>query len=266
MVASRLSHRYRTTVVSWSAFRPDVYLSLCRVLAITRSRPRLLILPVNLRCFSPQWDRNPEFDFAREIAAIETFRRHPEHGVPRLTPTKDLPRSYWKWREFRRTPVRYPVPAPERVAGFLEAIASRPADARTAEARWRQIFVFHYLHPVAEEHRQLRFLEETLRQLGELRVPVLAYLTPVNHEAGVRLLGDAFVSQVSATVATVLRRMADVAAAVGALPGAPRPTVADWGFLLGEDCFFHRNEPTEHLNERGRRRLADALAGLALRA
>ncbi len=265
MVSDGLAHRYETCVVSYSALRPDGYLALSRVLGITRSRPRLALLPVNVRCFSPQWDWNPSFDFAREIAAIEAYCRAPGRGIPRLIPTNKLPVRFWKRWAFHRRRVCYPLAEPDRVGGFARVIATKPADAAAVDFRWRQIFIFHYLHPLAADHRQMRALGHLLRQLRALDVRVLSYVTPINYQAGVRLVGEEFATRVSETVGKVLSLVAEEGGEAPVDPAGRRQAVADWSSLLPEDCFFHRNEPTEHLNERGRRRLAEAVTALALR-
>ncbi len=264
MVVDRLTHRYDTCVVSYSALRPDGYLALSRVLSITRSRPCLVILPINVRCFSPQWDWNPSFDFARESASIEAYCRAPERGIPRLVPTNKRPVRFWKRWAFHRKKVCYPLSGIDRVGDFAKVIARKPTDVSAAQRRWREIFIFHYLHPLAADHRQMRALRRLLRHLRALDARVAAYLTPVNYQAGVRLVGEAFTAGVAETVSRVLSLMAEEG---GETPSGSREqplVVADWSVLLPEDCFFHRNEPTEHLNEKGRRRLADAVAALAL--
>lgn len=264
MVSDRLAHRYRTCVLSYSALRPDGYLALSRVLEITRSRPRLVVLPINIRCFSPQWDWNPSFDFTREIASIESYCRAPGRGVPKLVPTNKLPVTFWKRWAFHRRRVYYPLSRFDRVGGFTKLIASKPTDVSAVDFRWQQIFIFHYLHPLALDHRQMQALRHMLRQLRALDLRVVSYITPINYQAGARLVGEEFAARVSQTVGKVLSLVAEEDGVAASGPAEGQQAIADWSFLLAEDCFFHRNEPTEHLNERGRRRLADAVAGLVL--
>lgn len=264
MVAERLAHRYQSCVVSYSALRPDGFLALSRVLTLTPARPRLLVLPINIRCFSPQWDWNPAFDFSREIASIDAYCRAPHRGIPRLIPTNRLPISLWKRWAFNRRRVQYSLGAFNRVGGFTKLIAKGPTDTPAAEFRWRQIFVFHYLYPLSAKHRQLHALRELLRNLKLLDIPVLCYITPLNYQAGARLLGEAFALGVSETVRKVLGLLSEEGGETATASEGARLVMADWSFRLPEGCFFHRNEPTEHLNEHGRHQLADAIAQLVL--
>lgn len=264
MVTDRLAHRYRCSVISYSALRPDGFLALSKILAITPSRPQILVLPINIRCFSPQWDWNPAFDFSREIAAIRAYGRAPNRGLPRLIPTNKLQVRFWKRWAFQRKRVRYPLGAFDRVAGFTKLIATQPTDPEAVEFRWRQILVFHYLHPLVAHHRQLDALRQLLQNLRSLAIPVVAYLTPVNYQAGTRLLGEAFTLGVSETVRKVLGLLSEEGGVVAPGTKGAGLVMADWSFLLSEGCFFHPNEPTEHLNAQGRRQLAEKIARLVL--
>lgn len=53
-VAKRLRPRYTTGVISHSAHRPGICLAISRTLASAPKKPSLVILPINMRCFSPQ--------------------------------------------------------------------------------------------------------------------------------------------------------------------------------------------------------------------
>jgi hypothetical protein len=50
-----------------SAHQPDIYEPLIRAMLLQPRRPRVLIVPVNLRSFSPQWMLSPDWHFAQEI-------------------------------------------------------------------------------------------------------------------------------------------------------------------------------------------------------
>jgi hypothetical protein len=265
-VADRLRPNHTTCVVSHTGYRPGIYLALSRVLASLPKKPWLVILPINVRCFSPQWDWNPRFELDREITAINRYPRDPQKKMIRLVPTDKMPVGFWKWQAFLRWQVRYPFSSSHRIKYFVNVIAKQPKDSSAADFRLRQIFIFHYLHPLEANHRQLKYLQTLLRFLCELGIPVLSYLTPINYQAGARYVGEDFKALVSENVGKVLQQMAgnSLTAVSDNVFKGPKLTVANWTFLLTENFFFHRNESTEHLNASGRNKLSDSIVRLVL--
>ncbi len=56
-----------TCYISHSSYNPKIYYYLLSALEKMKGYPKVVILPVNLRCFSPQWDLNPQWQFEDEI-------------------------------------------------------------------------------------------------------------------------------------------------------------------------------------------------------
>jgi hypothetical protein len=266
MVANKLRGRYTADIVSYSAYRPQIYWALSRTLAFAKKKPGLIILPINLRSFSPQWDWNPSFDFEREISAINRYNADPQKKMIRLVPTNQIPVGFWKRRAFLRRKVQYPFSSFQRINQFMDTIANKSKNPSDADFRWRQIFIFHYLYRLEANHRQLIYLQKLLSFLHDLGIPVVSYLTPINYQAGVRYLGDVFKTLVLENVGKIWRQMAGkpLSAISDTIYMGPKLTLANWTFMLTENFFFHRNEPTEHLNESGRNKLSDGIVRLVL--
>lgn len=236
--------------ISHSAFNPTMYAALARVVARQPRRPALTILPVNLRCFSPQWDLNPAWQFRQELAVIERFLADPGTAV---TPIADIRETPGFFTEFDATPVTYPLSRLTSVGEFRALVRGQPADEASKRQRSREIFVYHYTHPLQAGQRKLRALREAVMTLTEAGCGVLTYLTPLNHEAGVRLVGEQFRAALRGNSAAV----------IGALSGLPG-IVADWTEQLPDTKFFHEDLATEHLNEHGRAALATLVGDTAL--
>ena len=264
IVTNRLFPRYTTCVISHSAFRPEIYLALSRTIASAHKKPSLVILPINIRSFSPQWDWDPRFDFEQEIRLINYYHCDPEKKMIRLVPTNQIPVGFWKRQAFLRRKVRYPFSSCTQIRNFVDVITNKSKDPGDMEFRWKQIFIFHYLYPLEANCRQLVHLQTLLRFLRDLDIPVLSYLTPINYQAGVRYVGEVFKALVLENVEKVLQQMAGqpLKAVSDTVYKGPKLTVADWTFLLTDNFFFHRNEPTEHLNESGRNKISDGIVRL----
>jgi len=249
MTAAALAGRKCVLCLSHSAFHMGVFRHLCGAVLRMRRQPKMVVLPVNLRSLSPQWDLNPEWQFDEEIAALKRYAA--AGGAPRIRRITPGPKAF---REFYDTPIRARGSDFKTVGEFRRLIAEKPEAAEERRLRSSQIFAFHYLCAIGRDHRRLSQLDETLRVLSERGVRVLAYSTPVNYEAGVRFCGPVFESTVrenAETVAGVVNRYADTRLV----------SWSDWTCSLSSRRFFHDDCATEHLNENGRRELADWIAG-----
>ena len=64
--------------LSHAAYGMDVYLSYVQYLLRQENRPRHVIIPINMRSFSPEWDLRPGYQFTREKRVLEM-------GIPLTT-------------------------------------------------------------------------------------------------------------------------------------------------------------------------------------
>ena len=256
MLKDRLALQYQTCVVAEDGYHPEVFRVLTEVLLTLPNRPKLVILAINIRCFSPQWDLNPDWQHQDVIDGARGFLADPTAGVPvTLAPRP----SEEDRHRYAATVVSCPGRPEATVAYYLRQIETRPANPEAALERSRDIFSFHYLPIAVSQSRRLHSLQALLRRFRQLGCKVLCYVTPVNHEAGGRLLGRQFGESTSSTVATIQR-------AASAEPWSPNHfTFADWSELLPSRSFFHDLDPTEHLNEEGRIRVSIEAAGVAAR-
>jgi hypothetical protein len=98
----------------------------------------------------------------------------------------------------------------------------------------------------------LQYLDEALQRLVEMKIKTFVYITPINHQAGLRFCGEGFLTRVALNA----RRVYDVVAcrqAEGLL------AYKDYGTLLQSEYFFNLDNATEHLNENGRHILVEQL-------
>ena len=52
--------------IAHDAYQPVLYAAFCRYIASKPSKPKLVVVALNLRAFSVERDRRPEYQFARE--------------------------------------------------------------------------------------------------------------------------------------------------------------------------------------------------------
>ncbi|MFN8535449.1 MAG: hypothetical protein U0556_18085 [Dehalococcoidia bacterium] len=234
------------------AYHPGLFLAFVEALLALPRRPRTLVLAINLRCFSPQWDRHPGWQFDREIAALRRFAVRPTSRAPRLRETTASPAAL---RTYDAEPVDYLGGDYSTIGGYRRLIATRPSDEAGQRKRRAQIFVYHYLFALASDHHHLDSLGGLIRLARDAELPLSLYLTPINIEGGVSLAGAPFAVRLAENAAT-LRAALDPL-----LPTASQP-IADFSTLVGADGFLYREDPTEHLNETGREALVNAVTAL----
>jgi hypothetical protein len=248
MVADRLRSRKFMMYISHSAYHLKVYYYLLRVLEFTRQKPKLVILPINIRSFSPQWDLNPNWQFNDEIEALKGFAASPVH-IPPLPQKRD---TVLFTEQEKRKELSFPFTSLRCLGEFQEIIQSDPVTDEEKFFRKKQIFIFHYLHPLSESHPKLDFLPQIVKFCRSLGVGLLIYMTPVNYEGGVRYIGKDFTRLLGANVNTISKILDPFL--------ADSVRFLDLSQTCSSEYFFHADEASEHLNQYGRARLADILA------
>lgn len=69
----RAHYQDHVCLISGSGYHAGIFEYFGAVLAAMRSRPRLAILPINPRSFSPTWDLNPLYQFRSEVELLASF-------------------------------------------------------------------------------------------------------------------------------------------------------------------------------------------------
>ncbi|ALK09744.1 hypothetical protein BVIR_1974 [Blastochloris viridis] len=243
----------RCLALNGSAFPPTLFLEILRCIQRMPHRPRYVVLPINMRCFSPQWHLRNDNQYENEIAALRAHR--PGAPIPSLEPTPaDL-------AAFRKISVRYPDSPFETVDDFLKVIDDRAAKASDDSWRSRQIAIFHYMHPLTADHPWLAALQDTVDAAASMGITPLLYVTPLNHMWGARVVGPRFLEVLASNIAIVQSALQPRVQRAGGM-------FDDLSLSFADKLFFSKNEKTEHLADAGRAELANAIVAdlLALAA
>lgn len=252
MITLNLKGHAEAAVVSYGGFTLDVFYHLTLALGKMKHKPGLAVLPINMRNFSPQWDLEPTWQFAPEIEQMQRFIADPS-----LLPSMEQARRETippeVFNAFDATPVECALSPFDRIAQFRLLVNATPATEEQRKFRLRQIFVFHYAFRLARGHRKLESLEGILSLLQGMGIPFLAYATPINIDAGIRLAGAEWAAALRENVSVVSRL-------VGGHLTDERSAFRDWSESMRSEYFFHADNATEHLNEDGRKILARSIA------
>lgn len=268
----------RISEFSHAAYGMDVYRSyityLLRQNLLQAAKPQLVIIPIHMRSFSPEWDLRPGYQFTLEKRILAM-------GIPMAT-ILGRPLSLFggyqsdiTQDEFLRSTVYNGATPVGQVQDFEGSVGVSPLTdqnvAQNAEqfvyyqdlsenADYPRLLTYYYLNELQPDHRKVRAMVDIVRQLQAEQIAVLFYITPVNVELGDVYVGESFRRQFMANVAVVQATLAaEGGVSVGASDRAQKATgvtVLDLSFDLAAYFF----SDTEHLRQTGKHYIADQLA------
>lgn len=254
MMIDRVGSAQSCLAISHTAYQPAIYRDLMEVLARLPASPRVVMLPINPRAFSPQWHGSPLWALEQEHAAIRAWLADPGRPIPAIA---DVEAGEGLFDQFDRTRVRLQLSSLTR-NGDLRAISLMPTDNPAEQkVRYRELFAWHYAYTFDQSHPKLLALRDAITLIGRMNATALCYLTPINVEAGRDVHGPRFPDVAAALADQIARALAPAL-------GTGGHRFADFSAALGREFFFKNNLATEHLNARGRDKLAAAATALLI--
>jgi hypothetical protein len=230
-----------------SAFNLRIYDAFVRVLQRLPRRPRILIAPINMRSFSPQWHLNPAWQLAAELKVIDTWIADPTSAIAAIPDVTLAPADY---AAYDRLPANVPLSQRETLGSF-RALASR---REGGPERSRELMAWHYGYSLEREHPLLRSLESLGLGCRATGIELQRFCTPLNVEFGRRALDRQFDEVLAANLVVIHERCRSLAV-----------RLHDWTSALPAAAFFHPETLTEHLAESGRRWLAEQIVACVRR-
>lgn len=235
--------------VAHSAYHMEVYYHLIRFIIKHTETPPLIVLPINLRSFSPQWQYYPDYQFRQEIAFLQAaFEGREDYSV--FSGEIDID-SNDAFEEYDQHPVDS-LSTLTKIGEFRLLINAEPKTAAQKQFRYRQIFMLHYLCKLREMNERLRYLTFILNETHQSQSKILIYLTPANYQAGVRFVGSEFERIVAQNVGIIEN-------VISKHKGGSDVVFLDEARSFASNLFFQEDNATEHLNEAGRKKMASIL-------
>lgn len=237
----RLLPESRVAKITHASYQMDVYEAYAEYIVRKNYRPKVVIIPINLRSFSVEWDKQPLWQFEKEkltLAMKDTFWMK-----------FYKPLDVFKYFEPRMTRFEY-----EQSSVFDgEKFIGKTRDFDNADFKifsdqnMKKKLTFRYMYPLTVGHRKIKSLVHTAQLLKQQGIQTIFYITPVDWQTMEKYLGSA-----------ALERMAqqkDVIKKALTLPGVD---LLDFSQDLptGEFCWPEEDAwtlyPNEHLKLRGR--------------
>jgi hypothetical protein len=232
-------------------YNMDTFLAYAGYISSSTRKPRLVIIPVNMRSFSPQWDADPscQFDMERQVLSGGYLKRVFLKPLILFGAVKQRGISR---EEYENTPVFNGSQMVGRVRDFLGESFREPSDGKTEKK-----LVFHYMYSLEPGHRKLVSMAKMANVLKRSGIKPLFYITPIDRETGDKYLGPDFTRRIKANTAIIKQVL--TSQGMGCL---------DLSLDLPAGAFHWQPNlyPNEHLNEKGRLYVAARVAREAEKA
>jgi len=236
----------RVATLAHYAYPPEVFAAYATVLTDAPQPPKTVILPINLRCFSPSWYRRPDWQFEKEKFLLRNHNAFARAVLRPLVVFGYLDLVPISPSEYESTPVVFGESAAGTVSDYQQVLP-RPGDDSSYSAH----FMFEYGYSLSEDHPQLVALSDAVKQLRSAGIETISYVTPIDFERGEAVVGAAFATRVRENVETLQR----VLTRAGSAP-------YDWSRRMDSDAFDYGVRIQEHLDETARTEIKDSLVEL----
>lgn len=241
--------------ISHSAYNSLVYREYLKA-GVAVGRPAdVVVLPINLRSFSPEWDSNPQYDLSTHVDALKSFADAPAGPLP--APVSGMARGQFDaaMAGFMARPIETPLSRIRTIGEFLAIRRSKPQGREEARRRLREVAIVQYALPIAPGHRQIAALLAAIDIAKHQDMGLVLYFTPIDVALARAVGGDDL-------AAAVARNLQTVAGPLERAAQGGRVVVRNWLSALPHEMFF-AGEFSEHLLQAGRDWLAEQIVDAA---
>jgi hypothetical protein len=230
-------------------YTPELHLAVLEYALRQGYLPRSVVVSVNLRSFSELWDQGLQYQYS-ELRARLRYGDVLALGLQRPMSTYQLYATLEGYPRSEQAFQQIPIDRGGRRLGTVRDVLGSSYNRSTPEARGTA-FSLLYGYSLESGHRKLRALCRIADLCRSSGIPLRLYVTPIDVDSGERTAGPEFRSQVSRNVAVIRETLAAHGAAL-----------EDWSSLLRAEQFSYQEYPNEHLQDSGRRRLAEEVIRL----
>jgi hypothetical protein len=247
MLYNKLSETYKVYGIHHMGFHFGVFYYILKALLAMGNCPKLVIMPINMRSFSPSWDYNPVHLYTDTINEIDGYLKVKNQFLHDTLGLKE----HVAFDDYIRLKHDYPLVGNRAISELIAWYTRKLKEgAPEYELRNRVQFSLHYLLPITEENRKLQALRNIIELCSNHNIRLLTFATPINHEAAKEFCGDVFEKLYNQNINKVCQLFSGVEHIAA---------FRDYSSKLDREQFRHRSYQAEHLNESGRRKLADIL-------
>jgi len=244
-MVERLSKEVTIGDYSSPAYNPWLYEGIMEYLSRQQYKPEAVILPVNLRSFSPLWEDNPMYQFEKERFYFTSQVPLLYHFYKPLAVMRAVNANTISWSEYYKIPVFYG----DKGVGIVKDFDDEKKFASSTEEKIREKYTASYMFNLKKDDRNLRAIERTLDLSTRAGIKVYLYVTPLDYVVGETYLGGDFPEQIQ----TNAKLVCDTVKAKGF-------QCLDLSFGLSHENFSTPDYPVEHLGQEGRLYVAEQIS------
>jgi len=237
--------------VAGTGYSTDLFLEFCYYLIEKVNHPKAVVMPVNLRLFSPFVDLDPNYRFRREKDLLRSQFAYFVFWRPLEIFQSDLAGRFRAWR-YNRSVVMRGNEAFGAVGPTIEFIRENLLNDR--RRAWEARMMMDYMPYIGKDHRKLRAVTEAARLLLANGILPVIYITPVNVQLGEEYHPGDF-AKIVATNCQLVRQSLDAAST----------DLLNLSFDLPSDAFADEFVPSGHLKKRGRVHVAQEVSNVLMR-
>ncbi len=240
MILSKINDKYNVGGIYYPGYHSGVfYLILC-VLKVIGKFPSVVVLPINMRIFSPQWDFNPEHQCVLAVKELKDFLVYSKYDAGEIY---DID-NYTSYDILDKKQFEYPLTSLKYFRQFNDLVNMKPVNDFESFERYRQIFIWHYLYPLTSSHRKFLLLKKIVELIKQQKSSLLTYITPINYIAAQKYIGIDFTK--------IFQNNVQIIKNYFKCENNTKILFNNYSLLLDSEYFTHKNDTTEHLNQNGR--------------
>lgn len=224
--------------ILFPAYNPEVYLEYLKHLRGCPAPPKIVIMTINLRSFSPSWDMNPRWQFEK----LRIVLRATGWKFYLYRPLQVLQFDFSTVSRKRMESAGV-FDGAVRVGALRDFMPKETRLERGTQLNIRNALLSSYMGDIPAGQRKLAALKALARLLPRLGITPVFYITPVDYQTGEAFFPKKFRERLTHNGAVIRGALAS--------QGAP---LLDLATALDSQAFAWRQDvyPNEHLNEAGR--------------
>lgn len=231
----------RIAKITHASYQMDVYSAFAQYIVRKNYHPKVVIIPINLRSFSTEWDQQPLWQFEKEKLTLAM---------------KDTvwmkfykPLAVFKFFEPRISRLQYEQTKVFDGARLIGRVSDFDNESYQyySEQKMKNKLLFRYAYPLSSEHRKIQSLIKTATLFKEKGIQTIFYVTPVDVRTIAQYLGPQYANRIFENTALIKKVLADQGVDLLDLAGALETVDFSW-MEDGAGPYY----PNEHLKLRGR--------------
>ena len=225
----------------------ETYANHLRFLKNENIRPKLLVVPLNLRSFSPEWNLRPEYRAYLAREDIFLNKGIIQYIFRKILPAGNDTAFQISKDDFYNTEL---IVDNKKAGQVKDYIVEDKKNITDMQSYVKDGFLVNYMTDIDDSNYKLNALKEIISYCKEEKVSVIFYYTPIDYQRGEKFYPILFSKQIEKNVSLINKN----------IPENDLFKVVDLSRSLNSDKFSYDGWPNEHMKHDGRYFVSDTIA------